>query len=443
VAAVQQAMQRLKSQRSGPRAILEELIEESMVEQECARLGLKVTQADVDRQWQEWDQRLRKNSNHEQTLLDVIKEQGMGVGEFRAKLAHILRKERIAEHPSNLGQTMPEDQNARLQQVGIVIGKLRTRTQVEYGVSIQEHVEAQPPVPPAALPKGVVAAVNGQPIAAADFGKEMLLRLPSEDVREMLDQECKTALMAQEGVRLADEEVREEIAHLERLWPLDREFQQQVAWRTVTFTDRFEAEFKVGVDDVLHHRYYRGLFGLVRRMRATVTDEDVVKDYDEGKASRYGPHLIVTDIKIDFAQESGVFQGANLRSRRLALETAKDVVQTLARDVPFKKLVDDINAKRDRTFTANEVRLYDGDRDRLLYDHASKLRDGDVSAPFETLAEVHVVRREESRPGRALEEIRPLIVERLARLRAREWLEKRVNDPAFVRVRWPLPERTR
>jgi hypothetical protein len=400
-----------------------------------------VTEADMQEQWKEWDDRVRRNSNYERTLADTIREQGTSEAEFRVQMRHLLRKERVAEHPRNLGKTLPEDEHKRLQQVGIVITSLRKGTTVEYGVVLQEHLATDPPGRPAALGPGEVARVNGRPVTAKHFGEQLVLRLPSDDLREILEQECKSMLMATEGVHLTDAQLQEEIDHLRALWPLDREFQQQVAWRTVSFPDRFQAEFKMTEEEVKESPFYRGLFGLVRRMRAQVTPERVAKDYEDGRHGRYGSHLVVTDVQIQFAQEQGPFQAARLRSRAAALQAAKEVVQSLARGASFEKVVGEVNARQDRTFTAAQVRLYDRDQDRILYDHASRMRDGDVSSPVETLSEVHILRREESRPARTLEEVRPLILEHLARGDARDWLEKRVNDPVVVQMRWPIAQR--
>lgn len=441
-AAVQHMLPRLRSERSGPRAILEEIIEEMMVEQECERLGIAVTSADVDKKWEDLNAQIRRTSGGEQTLVDVIREQGSSTEEARARLLHVLRKERVAEHPSHLGKTLPSDDGLRLRQVTFVIDTLLRRSQIEYGVPIVEHVERDPPRPPAVLAPGVVATVNGAPITTAHYGQQLVLRLPSDDVREILDQECKTALMVAEGVRLTDAELEQELAHLRELWPLERDFQQHVAWQTVTFSDRFQAEFKIREEDVFKHRYYRGLLGLVRRMRVEVTDADVAREFEDGRDTRYGAYLIVTDVKITFAQERSSFVATKVRSKREALELARQVAQSLARGIPFSKIASDINNLRDPTYTATQVRLYNTDRDRLLYDYAAGMKDGDISSPVETLSEVHVLRREESRPARNPAEIRPILVERIARQKARSWLEEHLHAPGAVRVRWPLAQRS-
>jgi parvulin-like peptidyl-prolyl isomerase len=77
----------------------------------------------------------------------------------------------------------------------------------------------------------------------------------------------------------------------------------------------------------------------------------------------------------------------------------------------------------------------------IQYEQAERLHDGEVSAPFETLSEVHVVKRVAQHAARTLPEVAAHVRELLARRRAREWIEKKIEDPDWVRIRWPLPER--
>jgi hypothetical protein len=117
-----------------------------------------------------------------------------------------------------------------------------------------------------------------------------------------------------------------------------------------------------------------------------------------------------------------------------------------------------VNARKDRSFQAKKIRLYKSDereadaegkrfkgrllsKDSVLYEHAARLRDGDVTSPFETLTEVHVIQRIGLRPARTLDEVRSYIIDQIARREAREWINERVKDETYVQLRWPLPER--
>ncbi len=439
IASAQQALRELKRARGGARGVLEQLIEESMVAQECTRLGLTVTQADVDKLWKDWDLRLRRTSGGRRTLRDAIKEQGSTQREFVEQMWHILRKERIAAHVKYLGRQLPKDERARLNQIGIVIASLRLKTDVKYGVPTLDL--AQQKKQHANLPKGVIATVNGKPITMLDFGRALIIRLPGSKVREYLDKECKSALLQGKDVKLTDAELDAEVKHLRALWPLERQLQRDEVWRTISFKDRFETQFNMTMEDVRKSRYSRGLLGLVRKMRAGVTAADIAAEFKAHQEGRYGAHILVYDVQIKFAQRKGLMADQGLPSLRDARKLANKISARLSRGDSFDKVANDVNMQRKPWQQAKRIRIYHTDQDLVLRKQAERLRDGDVSSPFETLAEVHVMKRVGERPARTLAEVRPHVIEMVARHQARVWIEEKLKDQAWVRLRWPLPQR--
>lgn len=439
IAATQQATREIKRSRSGPRAVLEQLIEELMVVQECRKLGIQVTKEDVDDLWREWDRKLRTTSGASRTLRDEIKDRGTTEREFVEQMWHIIRKERIAGHPKYLGKLLPADEQSRLNQIGIVIATVRKGTKVQYGIQTIDHVQQKQK--PDDLGPGVVAAVNGEPITSKQLGRALVIRLPGQKVREYLDKECKTALLSIKGVNPTDEELDAEVKHLRELWPLERELQRDEVWRTISFKDRFETQFNMTMEDVRKSRYSRGLLGLVRNMRPTVTDAEIKAEYEKQQDGRYGQHILVYDIEIQFAQKKGLMANQGLPSYRDARKIANKLSARLASGESFDKVANEVNMRRRAWIQAKRIRIYNADRDLTLRQQASRMRDGDVSSPFDSLSEVHVMKRVGLRPARTLAEVRPHIVETLARRKAREWIEEKLKDGAWVRLRWPLPER--
>lgn len=436
-AAAGQAEADLRRQRSGPRAVLEQLIEEIMVKLHCEKLGIRVSDAELQQLWNKLDTQVRQRSGGTRTLRDTITEQGTTLGEFRDQLRHIIRKERIASHPQYLGAKIPANEQAKLQQIGIVIATIRRKTKIEYGVFIVEH--AQQNQRPADLGRDVIATVDGRPITKREFGRALVLRLPGGKVREYLDRECKTGLMTMQGIGLTAEQFEAEIEHLEKLWPLERELKRDEVWRTVAFKDRFGTQFGMTKDEAAQDRYAKGLLGLVRAMRDEVTEAEIRKEYESGKGGYYGAHILADLIEIGFSQKKGFAVGGRtlLEARRLSGGFAR----RLARGEPWEKIATEINTRKDRTMRARTLRLTDTDADRVHFNEAKRLRDGDVSSPYETLAEVCVMRRVEPRPARKLEEIRPYLRELLARRKAREWITEKIQDEDWVQIRWPLPQR--
>lgn len=433
----QHALGDVKRQKSGPRAVLEQLIEETMVKAECERLGITVTPAEVQAKWDELDGQVRTRSGGTRTLRDTITEQGTNPGEFREQLLHLIRKDRIASHPKYLGAKIPANEQARIQQVGIVIATIRRKTKVEYGVEIVEH--RQQDQRPANLGTNVIAAVDGRPITKRDFGLALVLRLPGIKIREYLDQECKTALMTMQGIGLTPEQAKQELAHVETLWPLERELKRDEVWKTVSFKDRFETQFNMSKEDAIHDRYVRGLLGLVKKMRGEVTEVEIRKEFEQGKDDVYGPHLVADIIEVGFSQKKGFTVGNRtiVEARRMANTFAR----RLARGEPWEKLATEINSRRDRTLKARTLRLTTSDDDRVHYNQAKRLRDGDVGTPYDTLGEICVMRRVGPQPARTIDEIRPFLRELLARRKTREWIAKKLTDENWVQIRWPLPQR--
>ena len=89
-----------------------------------------------------------------------------------------------------------------------------------------------------------------------------------------------------------------------------------------------------------------------------------------------------------------------------------------------------MNEKRDGTFFSRRLSVRNTGNGRHLYDQAKLLEDGQVSRPFETLAEVHVIRREKWIPAPTFAEVEDLIRQRLAFQKAHEYLEDQMTEPA-------------
>ena len=114
-------------------------------------------------------------------------------------------------------------------------------------------------------------------------------------------------------------------------------------------------------------------------------------------------------------------------------------------NVPFDRVVASIRARRtdqgqpDPTFTATRIRVFQDKDEGGLWNDVKDLADGELSAPIERLAEIHVVRREQPGSGHTYDELSELLVDYVARQKARQWLDESLRDPNRVRVRWPMP----
>ena len=223
-------------------------------------------------------------------------------------------------------------------------------------------------------------------------------------------------------------------------WDQLREMTTQEAYRSLPYDEYIKMKYKLELEQLRQGRYFRGLYGLVKQEAAKLTPEDVEQEYLEKKDTLYGDAILVTDVEIAFAPQNPLLGDRGGRTRKDALKLASDFLLTVNGGVPFDQMIRDINARQDMSYRAQRLRVRNTSTGQLLYSKAEALADGQISRPFETLSEVHVLRREKFLPAKPFEEIQDVIRDGMAQRRAQEWLRERLEDPEAVRIRWPLPE---
>ena len=442
--AAQQKQHELMNPGSTVASALRQVMEERIIQQEAQRLGLSVTEQDVTNHLKTIDKQVRERSGGNTTIRDVMRQKNVTMNEMRNSIAHQLRLTAVAKHPSNLGDSMPKNDRERLSQLKVVLDKIVSRTTKHYYVATAFQKK---PTAMDAGAKNWIASVQVHPsvpksvITRAQFGRELVMRLSGSEVRAILDRECKTGLMASAGVSLKDEEFDAEVAYARKIWDIERKLSSQEAFSTVTYDNFIEAKHGLTPDEMKSKRYYRGHFGLLRRFRATVTEEQIRKEWEEGKETTWGPFILVTDVQIEFKQDNERFARKSVRHKKQAVKLAREVGRQLAAGMGLDQIVRGINSKKDPTFIARKRRLRPTDADFLLYKRAFVMKDGDLSSPIETISHMHVLKRERFYEAPTYAEVRPLVKEWIARREARKWIEEQVLDPKYVRIRWPLPQR--
>ena len=79
--------------------------------------------------------------------------------------------------------------------------------------------------------------------------------------------------------------------------------------------------------------------------------------------------------------------------------------------------------------------LLDRGNDLPLFGPASTMKDGEWSAPVETISEVHLLRRDGFRPAPKYEQVEAVVRERVVDEKAQVWLSQRWNDDVQIAVR--------
>lgn len=425
--------QELMELGSGPLTILRQIVEERVVDQEARRLGLHVTNAEVDAKYREIDTKVRRRTNAAKTLREVIvREQNSSVEEFRQVLRLQLLKEKVAGHQTYIGP-LPVDEKSKIAQIEVVIGELLGRAKVAYGARTALQAE------PSKLERGVIATVNGEPITLEEYGEELIARLATSRIKAVIRDECKALLTRRWA--LSVEAMDAVIARERERWDQWRTMTTQEVLTSVSYDDYVKMQYRLAVEQLKQDSYFRGLYGLVEAFRQEVAPEQIREEYEAKKSSVYGDAYLVTDIQVKFVPRNDLLGPSGGRTRREALKLANTVVRQAHAQEPFEDIARDVNQKRDPTFFARRLRIRNTDNERLLYEQAKLLDDGQVSHPFETLAEVHVLRREQRLEAPTYPQVEDMIRQGLALTKAHAWLEEQMTNPELVEVRWPPEER--
>ncbi len=427
-AVVWRVMQDLTEPGSGATTVLKQMVQARVVAQEAERLGLRVTDAELQARYQQLDTRIRRMTNGAKNLESVItRDQGLTVPEFRENLRHEMLKEKVSSHQEYLGP-LPKDDKAKIAQIEVVIGELLKKATVDYGIKCAMQQKRSD------LGEGVIALVNGRPILHLEFGRELLLRLPGSRIKQVIQEECRAVLTA--AWALTPEQMEALLAVEKERWLIRREMTTQEALHTVSYEDYVKMQYKIDLEGLKRDRYFRGLYGLVEAFRKKVTGAEVQKDYDEQKDTMYGDRFLVTDVQIAFAPRDDLLGPSGGRTRKEALKLANSILRRASSGIDFDDVTREVNEKRDGTFFSRRLRVRNTGNGRHLYEQAKLLPDGQVSRPFETLAEVHVIRRERWIPAPPFEDVQDLIRQRLAFLMAHDYLEEQMTDPKMVEIRW-------
>ncbi len=427
--------------------ILRELIEGQLVEQEARRLSLVVSAGDVADEERRLDTRLRLAAGGQSNLAELRRGKGMSAEDFRGWLRVELLKAAVAGHPSWLGK-LPDNEKQRMSQISVVVVELHKRAQLVWRVP---NGLGSPVVPaPAGASDGALVLVNGVAITWAEFGRALLRRLPEDEIKDVLEREAATQALKSENVHLDDAGMQAELEYRGQLWLAQRSLMGDDRWRTLPFEQYLEGVLKMDRRSLAESRYHRSFYGLVRRLREQVTEAEVLAEFERKQDTHYGPAVVVHGLQVSFVRKTNVFGGGGGREKRDALLIVQEALRESAAGRPFSDVVRNLVGRYrdprnpslpDPTVREGRRRLFNVSADKILYDAALLLHDGETSGVVETLSELYVMRRESLEPARPLADVRDVVREALAGGRARARLEEIVQDPRRVQIRWPLRAR--
>jgi hypothetical protein len=392
---------------------------EVVIGQEAARLGIVVTASDYEARYAQLDAEVRRVSGGKETLDSIRRRRETSVEEFRTSLETQIRKERIAGHPTYLGDRLPKDEGQRQSQVDIVVGEVMKRARIER----------------TGLPPGVVARINGRAITEEELGQILEKRLGEAEVREALQRLCLRHLLDQEGLALAAADVPRVLEADRPLWERQKEDATQPEIRSLSFDSFLQWRYGVPVAEMQASPYWRGLLALKERVRKGVTDDDVLAEWVKGAKTEWGPVVLVTDVAVSFQIPKAVTEPVRRRTREEALRIVGELSRRLGAGDDGDALVKEVQQRKERGVVADLRRLRDFENDMLLFAAVKDLPDGRWTGVVELQSEFHVMRREGFRPAQTLEVLRPVVREKIVGRRTNEWITERMRDEVQVAPR--------
>jgi hypothetical protein len=399
--------------------------QEIVVAQEASRLGIVVTQQEYDARYAQLDAEVRRVSEGKETLDTVRRQQRHGVEEFRANLETLIKKERIAGHPSYLGDRLPKDDRERQAQVEVVFGELMKKARIERS----------------GLPAGTVARINGRAITDVELGLVLEQRLGKADVLKSLNRLLLALLLDQEGLGMSEADVTRVLEADRPLWERQKEDATQPEIRSLSFDSFLQWRYGAPVAEMRASPYWRGLLALKERVRASITDDEVSRTWVEGAQTEWGPVVLVTDIAVSFQIPKAVTEPT---VRRRTQEEARRTINDLARRLSSESgdaIVKEVQQAKDRGVVAEKRRVRFFENEMKLFDAVKDLPDGAWTPVVELLSEYHLMKREGMRPAQPLEVMRPIVREKLVGLRTNDWISKRMEEEVRIADEFRAPQR--
>ncbi len=389
--------------------VLENLINETMVRVAAEKAGVEVTEADVERRYEELARQI-KQADPKLDLVEQIRKQGVSMETFRKKL----RSNCILERLARIDQRIPDAEPVTAKHQNTWLANRRKEAAVETDLD--------------KLGAGTAAMVDGTAITYRDFARDFLQTADKAEIRRLVDMLARSVLMddvlATRKLPLADSDLDLE------LQARKSDFEAKPQYQGLSFTDIVKQTTGLEADRWKRTRGFRLEAGYSKLGRhASMKDE--VQAYYEQNLSYFGPRFTVRHLLIRGAERPEAWKGpgpapqpiakAKMQAEVVAAEIRKgkrfeDLVQLYSEDTATK-----LSGGVLEPFTPGENRLHEA-----FTKAVQSLEVGQTSPPVETPAGVHLIRLDRKDPPPPVEAVEAVIRRELGLRRFREtWNQAR------------------
>jgi len=405
---------RYGSTEDGQRA-LSNLVEEIIIDAEREKRGTKVTQQELEKYVEKAKRDVRRLSAGTQTLQELLDERKVTLDDFLEVSRDFLIRQKMAAE--DLGKSGELNQA----ELGVWMEGLKKRHSAIIGGE--------------GLPKGVVAKVDGRPVAASRFGRVLEESLPRDSLESALWDLVVAEAVHQDLDKAA---IEIETADIERaLAEMRDDFKEDVRWQKTNFTfeQYVKAARRMTLDQLRRDRLFLAQVGLAKRIRGDLTAAEI-KTYWEENRDRFGELRTFTHLLVKADSNTTPF-GQKSRDYKQAKEIIDALYARFLKGTPFERLV--IEASEDRSRTARPERAITVSRATPLPENMKKRiftsPIGEVVGPIRTTFGYHLVKVLEIRPDAGFETNREAVAAALVRvLRTRALLE--IRKDRTIRLRY-------
>lgn len=396
--------------------VLDNLVTDLAVEAERERLGIEVTDAELDAYIAGVEKQVERASAGTKTLDQFLAEQQTSREKFRELSRKFLVRQRLA------GKALGTSDEVRPADLKMWLDSLREKA----GIVLD----------PEKLPAGAYARVGDRTIGALEFGKELLRSLPGDRLESALWDVAISRAVRQElkekGVELGPEDVDRAVDELRAEFGKD----PRLAEGGVTFEKAIEQMRHMTVDELKRDPVFLAQVGIDKMIRAGLTKEDVRKYWEE-HSDRYGEARTFLQLLIRGDDDGPSPFGKVTRPMADARKKIEAILERYRQGEPFEKLVkEESEARSEKVKPEQEIEVTrETPMPRALSVAVFEAPVGEVVGPIRTSFGYTLVKVLDVRPAPTFEEIYPRVRKDLVReARSRELL--RIRQDPDIRLRY-------
>lgn len=384
--------------------LIADLRDRTLIEMAVKRLGIELTDAEVDAAFKEIAGRVAKETDGKQTLDDYLSAKGTTVAEFKTYLSRLVAARKVVRLEKKLAP------NAQVSDAEV---SKWLQAQATDGVVVTDRK---------ALPNGAVLKVGDRTYTAVDFGRELLKGLPLVERARELDRLLKHRLVTR---KLAERSLSVTSADLDAAIAEDRKrYATNPQTKGVAY-EQILAQMGTSIEKKKADANFRSSVAVMKMARALFTDQDL-EAYFNAHPARFGESREVRHILVRVQDPRRPFAGGI--DDKAAKKRIDEIVAKLAGGEAFEKVARANSDDRSRFNGGYVGRIYrEGRMDPVFAAAAFKLAAGSHSAPIRTDYGYHVVKVDRVIPAPPFETVKPQIL----RARAKEWFKDIVKANAL------------